>query len=159
MFNQVVESDASRAARDDAKSFGNIAGSSYTEHEGRPVLWAFDIDRQGGDRLSVAGAEHLSARVVVRAGEPDAFSAMIFAKAVAAQPENKVVPHAVVNIGRAARQAEWHCESFYLSRAPYSECADRDVVAVGLHALEGGLMADDALRAVSQRVPNLETVR
>lgn len=75
------ESDESRRARQAAEKLGPIVGSSYSLEADEPVIWAFHIDT-GAYHTVLAGTATGPQRVLMRADEEDAFSAMMYAKAL-----------------------------------------------------------------------------
>lgn len=151
----VAETEASRAAREAAEGFGAVGGSSYTTFEGRPILWAFDVEQEDGRGLVVAGGENVPGRALLFADEAHAFSVMLYGKALVGCSADALEPHLVTLIEEVPAQASWYCDSFYVSRRRIAGMRAEDVVAVALHASEVGMTADAAEAAVAARTPEL----
>ena len=150
----VAETEASRAAREAAEELGPVAGSSYTTFEGRPFLWAFDVEREPYG-LVVAGGEEAPGRVLLLVAEEHLFTVMLYAKALVGSSADPLEPHLVTLTELIPPQASWYCDSFYLSRRQMPGMREGDLLAVALHAREAGLSADAAEAAVAARTPDL----
>jgi hypothetical protein len=150
----VAETEASRAAREAAEELGPVAGSSYTTFEGRPFLWAFDVQREPHG-LVVAGGEETPGRVLLWVAEEHVFSVMLYGKALVGSSADPLEPHLVTLIEEIPPQASWYCDSFYLTRRRITGMRDGDLLAVALHAGEAGMSPDAAESAVAARSPDL----
>jgi hypothetical protein len=146
----VLESEASRAAREAASRFGEVQGSSYTTFEERPILWAFDVNA-GEHRVIYAGGESSDQSVLLLASEAIAFTAMLHAKSLIGHRHEELEPHQVTFVERVDPAASWWCDSFYVSRRRFGPALEHELLAVTLHAAEVGLDPDRAEEAVLAR--------
>lgn len=145
-------------ARDAARRFGSVAGVSSTTFEGRPVLWAFDVE-QGAGRIVAAGSETRHGFLLFRCHEDDSFKLMLLGKTLAGYAVDETEPHTIAQFepARVPREA-WWCDSFYVARDRIDGMETADRFAVALHIAEVGA-TDPAFaeRSIRARAPDLRS--
>lgn len=153
---EIVESKGSRQARARAATFGEVLSSSYTTFEDRPVLWAFSMQPSAEPHLIIlAGGETFPGDLLLRIAEDEAFTGMLYGKALIHASSEPLEPHVVVRLLEQPAQASWLADSFYVAKERLRGMRDVDLLAVALHASETGLDEDAAEAAVRSRTPEL----